>query len=483
MNIKKSMLLIAPLFASALLVGCGNRGGGVVSDKGLIKTPVEIVFKSTAGQQNQVALNRMIESFKEIEPNVTVTFDQVQGSYQDIADNTITGFTTGDYGDIVMVYPDAVADFIDYGFAFNLDPYINNEEYGLSTEDKEDLISTFMDEGRNYILEGTYSLPFSKSTELVYYNRERVWGLELEGVNNGNPINDEYLNSLTWEEFFGVLCPAIMDYIKTPEGADLLNTSGNDYAVMSYDSDDNLFITLAAQYGYDYTGISNGKGQALFNNDNMKNLMKEWNGYAKKRYITSAGASGGIRSNTLFTQNKILFSVGSSAGSSYQYSDGTDVGVFKIPHAEGHDPKVILQGPSVSILRHRTSDGTWDTNRQLAAWLFYRHCITYKNALDWSVTANYMPIRQSIYEDEIYIELYDEASQTPASLDLLNARIANFVGSLSNYYFTSPAFKGSNTCRAQVGGIVQKALMLNSTEADIDAVFTTAYNNSVIAIG
>ena len=276
MNIKKSMLLIAPLFASALLVGCGNRGDGVVSDKGLIKTPVEIVFKSTAGQQNQVALNRMIESFKEIEPNVTVTFDQVQGSYQDIADNTITGFTTGDYGDIVMVYPDAVADFIDYGFAFNLDPYINNEEYGLSSEDKEDLISTFMDEGKNYILEGTYSLPFSKSTELVYYNRERVWGLELEGVNNGNPINDEYLNSLTWEEFFGVLCPAIMDYINTPEGADLLNTSGNDYAVMSYDSDDNLFITLAAQYGYDYTGISNGKGQALFNNDNMKNLMKEF---------------------------------------------------------------------------------------------------------------------------------------------------------------------------------------------------------------
>lgn len=94
-----------------------------------------------------------------------------------------------------------------------------------------------------------------------------------------------------------------------------------------------------------------------------------------------------------------------------------------------------------------------------------------------------MPIRQSIYEDQIYIELYDEASQTPASLDLLNARIANFVGSLSDYYFTSPAFKGSNTCRTQVGGIVQKALMLNSTEAEIDTAFTSAYNNSVIAIG
>ena len=81
----------------------------------------------------------------------------------------------------------------------------------------------------------------------------------LEGINNGNPINETYLNSLTWEEFFGKLCPAIMDYIKTPDGANLLNTKDGDYYIMSYDSDDNLFITLAEQYGYDYTAIKTDK--------------------------------------------------------------------------------------------------------------------------------------------------------------------------------------------------------------------------------
>ena len=186
MNIKKSLLLFAPLCASLLMASCNGGGEPVVSDKGIITTPTEILFKTTAGKQNQTALNRMIEDFKKIEPNVTVTLDIVSGSYQDIANNTITGFTTGDYGDIVMVYPDAVADFINYGYAFNLEPYMNNETYGLTAEDKEDLIPTFMAEGQKYTLEGTYSLPFSKSTEVVYYNKTRVLGLTLEGINNGN---------------------------------------------------------------------------------------------------------------------------------------------------------------------------------------------------------------------------------------------------------------------------------------------------------
>ena len=71
MNIKKSLLLFAPLCASLLMVSCNGGGEPVVSDKGIITTPTEILFKTTAGKQNQAALNRMIEDFKKIEPNVT----------------------------------------------------------------------------------------------------------------------------------------------------------------------------------------------------------------------------------------------------------------------------------------------------------------------------------------------------------------------------------------------------------------------------
>lgn len=479
---KKSLLMLAPMCAALLLSGCGGDQGGNQDGgdqtTGIIKEKTTIQFSTTAGKGNKPALERMIKSFEKVEPNVTVKLDIVQGNYAAIADQTIKGFSTGDYGDLVMVYPDAVADFIDYGFAFDLDPYINNTVYGLTAEDKADIIDTFEEEGKNYTLDGTYSLPFSKSTEVVYYNRTKFMGLVLDGVNNNNAINEEYLNKLTWEEFFGVFCPALDKYIKENPDKKLLNTADNDYAIMSYDSDDNFFITLAAQYGYDYTGIENGKGKVLFNNTQMKELFYKMNEYAKKNYITSAGSSG-KRSNELLKENKVLFSVGSTAGSSYQNDDKEDEGVFAIPHAEGKDRKVILQGPSVSILKHKNANGEWDTNRQLASWLFYKHCVSYENALDWATTANYMPIRSSIYESEEYLNLYNVEEATENSLDLLNARIANFVGSLQNDYFTSPAFKGSNTCRTQVGGVTAAALTKTNGQAEIDKAFKTAYDNSV----
>lgn len=485
MKIKKSLLMLSSICGAAVLVSCGGRGDniGPVETDGFIKEKTQIVFKTTAGKGSQPVLERYIKSFKEIEPNVEVVLDIVQGSYADIAKNTISGFTTGDYGDLVMVYPDAVADFIDYGRAFNLDPYINSTEYGFSKEDLNDILPTFLDEGRKYVVDGTYSLPMAKSTEVVYYDQDRILNLEITGINNGNPIDEDYLNSLTWEEFFGNFCPKIMDYVQTEEGKALLNTSDTNHAVMSYDSDDNLFITLAEQNGFDYTGVENGKGKAKFNNDNMKQLMYKWNDYSKKHYITSAGASG-KRSNELFQTNSVLFSVGSTAGASYQNkTEKVKVGVFKIPHAEGRDPKVILQGPSISILRHKNAENKWDENRQLASWLFYKHMVESENCLDWSLNANYMPIRKSLYSHPDYIESNKLQGLSPTSLDALKARINNYIGNLTDYYYTSPAFKGSNECRQQVGGIVSVALTPTKGQAEINEVFQSAYNQSVIAIG
>ena len=53
---------------------------------------------------------------------------------------------------------------------------------------------------------------------------------------------------------------------------------------------------------------------------------------------------------------------------------------------------------------------------------------------------------------------------------------------MSDYYYTSPAFKGSNECRTQVGGIVTVALTPEKTQQDIDNIFQTAYTNASIAI-
>ena len=60
-----------------------------------------------------------------------------------------------------------------------------NEEYGWTEEEQEDYVAAYLEEGSNYSVPGTFSLPLSKSTEAMYYDEDKIIGLTLEGVNGG----------------------------------------------------------------------------------------------------------------------------------------------------------------------------------------------------------------------------------------------------------------------------------------------------------
>ena len=503
MKLKKAVLLPAFLM---LATSCGGTSGEtpVVDGDFFIKEATTIQLSTTAGKSNLQVINRYIEDFKEIEPNVTVTVQQIQSDYSGLASNIIDGFAVNNYPDMAMVYPDAVADFIDYGKAYDLEPYMYNEEYGWTDEEIKNIVPEFLEEGKKYTVNGTYSLPFSKSTEVVYYNKDAIENLVLEGdgngnyqFNNGNPITVEVLNNLTWESFWGELCPAIMYYVENnPNGATLLDTSGDDYAVLGYDSDANFFITLAEQYGYDYTAIENGIGKALFVNDGMKALMKDLSTYASKHYVLTQKSTG-KRANDFFKVNQCLFSVGSTAGAQYQIdsSNPMNVGVMKLPRAEKGEEKVILQGPSMAFLSHPGSDGRIDENRKLASWLFYKFMITGDaengyNSSKWAFQTNYLPVLKSTYETEDYKMIYDESQyQDKKTLDVLCCRIATLCTELTNSYYTSPAFKGSSGCRDEVDNLLGKVVAYGTDngktipDSDLNAYFQTAFDNAAKEIG
>ena len=260
----------------------------------------------------------------------------------------------------------------------------------ISDEEKADIVSEYLAEGQKYVIDGTYSVPFSKSTEAMFYNRDLL-GKSIPGINGGNGLTEDYFNNLTWEELFDNFCPKFIEWNDAqPEGAKLLKSDQAYHAVFAYDSDDNLFITLGEQYGIPYTGIdkTTGKGQALFNNAEYKALLKKWNEYAKKGYIISKGSAGGNYTNEYFTARNTLFSVGSTGGVKYQFDDKNpmDVGIARIPQPAGAVNKnsekeklaIINQGPSLCVLDHG------DENRKLASWLFYKFMTDEENALDWA---------------------------------------------------------------------------------------------------
>ena len=447
-----------------------------------IEEAVTIDFWHTFNDQYAAVIANFIEAFKEVEPNVTVNLVKQSSGYDEFKDKIIQGFSANNYPDIGICYPDHVADYIDYGKAVRLDEdFINNERYGWTEEDLEDIIPNYLEEGASYTIPGTYSLPFAKSTEAMFYNADVLIGLDLSSVdatiNGGNPLTHEYLNNITWEELFDKLCPAIVAHnAALPADEQYLHDDKEYHGVVGYDSDDNLFITLAEQYGYGYTAIdeATGTGKVLFDNEGMKSLMKTFNkAYQDGHFITKASA-GGAYVNTLFTEQNLLFSVGSTGGTKYQYTANFETGVARIPTAAEGERYVINQGPSLTILDHN------DDARALAAWLFCKFMAEERNTTTWGIETAYMPVRYSSYTSSAYLEYSDPTTATGDGQ--LFAKVATYNPTVQNDLFTSPVFKGSSTCREQAGSVMYQCLIATDLDSTIDQIFADAVAACLLAL-
>ena len=453
------------------------------------RDPVKIEFMSNTSYGDNI--DSFIAAFQKIYPWIEVTNTKESADYQGVVDKVISGIPANNYPDIVSGYPDAFEGIMEAGKLVKLDKYINDPVIGWSEEDLEDIIETYLEEGQKYPIPGTYSLPFSKSTEALFYNKDVIIGLDLHTIdptiNNGDPLNEDYINDLTWEELFDKLCPAIVAYNETlPADSKILKDSDTySKAVFGYDSDDNLFITLAESYGYPYTSINDmGEGSIDFVNDGMKGLMKKFHEYYEKGYLVTKGtAKDGKYTNYSFTAEAALFTVGSTGGLKYQVCNSFETAIAPLPHPEGKPRKVISQGPSIAILNHG------DPNRVEAAWLFSKFITNPENSLVWAVNTGYLPIRYSVSESSAYRAPIDAGLEADVhSLEHLQALCSQYIGDhtfVGDCLFGNPVFKGSAVARKQVGGLATTIIGMSADKFSDDAVneaFETAKSNTLKAM-
>ena len=477
----KSFSLAVLLF---LLMGCNNANTNSyhnsANDKQcLIKENTTIEFLCLTDNSFRSELNRMIDEFQDVEPYVTVnlTNPAAAGNYNVLEKTVISGFYKEDYPDIVQCFPDNVVKYIDYNKALELNQYLNNETYGLK-EEKSDYIEAFMNEGSKYKKEGTYSLPFCKSTELMYYNAEVLLNLDLSSIdtsiNNGQPLDEDYLNNLTWEELFNKLCPALKTYNQTTP----IYVEDKASGIVTYDSDENFFITLANQYGYGYTSVdNNGQGSIDFDNPNMKQLMKTLRSARDNGYLQTRGSYEDYVSY-LFTNKQSLFTISSTASLSYNYNkkDPFAVGVAKLPKAENKEYTSINQGPSVCILDHD------DENRSLASYLFWKYITNEKNSSLWAVNTGYMGIRESSYTSPEYLDALDVKDST----DLYEKAVSDnlkMIKEVSNTTFNTSVFRGSGNARTNVGKLLKDCLTVSDLDAEIDVLFKSYSDDAKTYLG
>ena len=454
-----ALLMLAGVFSLSACSGPKAAPNFDVPEVGYDGSEVTITFYHTMGSNLSDVLNLYIEEFNKLYPNIHVQHEQV-GSYDDVREQISTEITVSAQPNIAYCYPDHVALYNLAGVVATLDNLIESditvtradgstEVLGLTDEQKADFIEAYYNEGKQFGDGLMYTMPFSKSTEVLYYNKT---------------FFDEHKLQLptTWDEL-EALCAQIKAI--DPESIPL-----------GYDSEGNWFITMCEQYGSDYTSATGD--HYLFDNETNRSFVKKFREWYQKGYLTTQTLYGSYTSG-LFTAEsgtRSYMSIGSSAGATHQRpaatADGTypfEVGIATIPQVNTSNKKVISQGPSVCIFKKD------NPQEVVASWLFVKFLTTSVSfQAEFSMASGYVPVLKSVSENPEYAKFIANADGGK----YISALSAKVCLEQESAYYTSPAFNGSSTARDQVGALLAKCLTADDG-GDVDAMIKKAFKEAI----
>ena len=474
--------------------GGGEGGGGGGGGGGGTTTTVEINFWHTFGQTIIDNLTPQLNKFKALvkkNENVDVTINLVPNSnYPTINENIKNGLNTGNIPTIAVAYPDHVADYLEAEgdtpgkFMVNLDDYFTNEDYGFGNDaylgdpqndSLDDFISAYVDGGRHYTREGTYSFPYMKSTEAMLYNYDaivKVLKHYKPEFNGSKSLIQQYMGSLDWEEFMN-LCREVKKY-KNEINPDLVTPA-------FYDSDGNLFISQLYQAKIGYSSIvKNDQGKSVGhidfatgeNRTNAEDLVTGLReDYAEKLFETK-GTFATYGSDS-FKNVESVFTIGSTGGSGYSFTNDFEIGVCKVPSVDSDNPVYVTQGPDLCIFKNPALSDAANKTRAIYAWRLIKYLTNAENSCKICLESEgYLPARKSAYQEDLYLD-FIESDETQAHIATLVTDV------IKGRYFNTACFPGSAQLRTEAGGIVTEALTKSTS---ITSIFDTAINNATMYI-
>ena len=458
------LLLACMLLSMVALAGCQKGGSNVLAgnfaipENGYDGSDVTITFYHTMGTNLTEVLERYIAKFNELYPNIHIEHEQV-GNYDDVRDRVKTELTVQNQPNIAYCYPDHVALYNMARGVVTLDDLIaseikvtradgSSEVLGLTKDQIADFIPGYYEEGKQFGDGLMYTLPMSKSTEVLYYNKTFF------DANGLTPPS-------TWEEM-KALCQKIL-------------TIDPDCIPLGYDSEANWFITMTEQHATPYTSASGD--HFLFDNDANKAFVKEFRSWYQEGLVTTQAIYGAYTSGLFVSQTgtRSYMSIGSSAGATHQRPEKVDdaypfeVGIATIPQVNTSSPKVISQGPSLCIFKSA------NPQEVVASWLFVKYLTTtVEFQAEFSMASGYVPVLQSVSQNPVYASFLDSANGG----DYISALSAKVCLAQANAYYTSPAFNGSSTARDQVGLLMQSAFV-NDDGGNVDALLDQLFKKAV----
>ncbi len=466
----------------------GNIKGGQGGNGPQVSNPYDhtIVFYSSQGSKYQAVTETAIQEFETKYPGWTVDHVQV-GSYDDVFDQVKNGLKGGLQPDLAYCYADHVAEYLDSGKVVDMGEYLTDSRsytynidgmgykvgrIGFSDSDVENFIPNYMEEGKaenfggyeaaGFTEDSLLTIPFVKSTEVLYYNPDALDALGAEVPT-------------TWDELWDICEMAREKWpLCTPLG---------------YDSEANWFITMAKQQGFGYTS-ADPNNHYLFNNDGAKQWLTDLaDRYDPPQgYFTTFGIYGAYTSN-LFVKGPeeggTVFCIASSA-SQYMAGNNFTTEVAPIPgvmrDADGDGTpelhaECISQGPSLVMLTggHGVSNAS---EKEIMTFQFVKELLDVDFQAKFASVSGYNPMRTDVYDVESYanfLEGKDPETGIPLTGNqLVSAKVAKVEAQLTDRFFTTPAFVGSSKARQEMSDVVVNVVLGRRTPKE---ALQNAYKN------
>lgn len=482
----KKILSLLVVFASLfIMAACGKPRPSLPDAPNIPEAldtnrQIEVIFWHAMGEANRKIIQDIITEFNKIYPNITIT-QLSQGDYNGLRDKITTAIPAGNQPTLAQTYPDHVALYLQGEAVRRLNEYMDHPVFGYdkSARDEsltgdfeyeanriDDFVPNFFEEGRVYDDKGTfYSLPFNKSTEVMYVNQSFFNKYDLEVPT-------------TWEGIY-----AVGQQLKA-----LIASNPDDFKedtrLFAYDSEANMFITLTKQWGGSYTSA---KGEILFDNPQSRAAISYYHQMYLDGIVATAKHYSADYASDVFKAEQVFMTTGSSAGASYNDSQGKfQVEVYPVPQKENGVKRVIQQGTNITLFKHP------DPQVELAGWLFMKFLTSPESTLKWAMGTSYFPVRYSAYNSETYQAklfgqlikdingnvlldndgnevrgnyvldnqgnyIYDENGipQYTPFVATLQAKATKVGYEQSAYFYTDYAFPQSSRCRDEVALLIE----------------------------
>ena len=458
-----SLLLLTALVCT-LFAGCHGsveRQSFQIPEQFDTSRNYEITFwaKNDTNMTQVQIYEKAIADFQALYPNITVNL-RLYTDYGRIYNDVITNIATNTTPNVCITYPDHIATYLTgTNSVVPLDDLFTHGKYGLGGSElrfdgpaESEIVPEFLNEG---IVNGYhYAIPYMRSTECCYVNRDFVeaLGYELPEV-------------LTWDFVWEVSEAAMA---KDAEGNFLVN--GQKVLIpFIYKSTDNMMITMLRQLD---AGYSTGTGEIQIFNDTTRELLYTIGEHAGTGAFSTFKISS-YPANFL-NAGQCIFAIDSTAGATWMGSEAPlidiaedklvhfDTEVMLIPQFDPANPEMISQGPSICIFNKE------DPQEVLASWLFAQYMLTNEVQIAYSQTEGYAPVTLKAQESAEYQDYLSRAGENNELYYDVKLEATRLLLDNIDNTFVTPVFNGSASLRDAAGQLIENTAKSARRKQTID---------------